>query len=79
MSARASRCDQIIALIDACLADLDSPVCGPFGAGPAHRPSRRPGSLGGPVTTWGQQAPKCGQASPFQSGAARRDPSRVRA
>ena len=42
---RTSRVDQIIALIDACLADLDTPVRGPFGFEdlPTSRTSRRPG------------------------------------
>jgi hypothetical protein len=43
VSTSVSRCDQILALIDACLADLDPPVRGEFGAQdqPANRTSRR--------------------------------------
>jgi hypothetical protein len=45
MSTSVSRCDQILALIDACLADLDPPVRGQFGAQdqPTNRSSRRSG------------------------------------
>jgi hypothetical protein len=44
MSTSVSRCDQILALIDACLADLDPPACRQLGAEdqPTNRSSRRP-------------------------------------